>query len=59
MANKQPGPQQQQEKIIPEETKYHITYRIEKFIICVDPDSEQIYGLNPHTNEVYIFLAEE
>lgn len=39
--------------------KYHITFRVEKFIICVDPDSEQIYGLNPYTNEVYIFLEEE
>lgn len=29
-----------QEKNGQEELKYHITYRVEKFIICVDPDSE-------------------
>ncbi|EGR27704.1 phosphatidylinositol- -diphosphate 3-kinase, putative [Ichthyophthirius multifiliis] len=33
-----------------------IQFKIEKNLICVDPDSHQIYSLNQETNEFYIQL---
>ncbi|KAL4486333.1 hypothetical protein ABPG72_007119 [Tetrahymena utriculariae] len=54
----QSGSQNLQSRDISQD-KYAVTCRIEKFIICVDPDSRQIYGLNPQNNDLYIFLDEK
>ncbi|KAL4450532.1 hypothetical protein ABPG74_019430 [Tetrahymena malaccensis] len=54
----QSGSQHLQSRDISQD-KYAVTCRIEKFIICVDPDSRQIYGLNPQNNDLYIFLDEK